>query len=103
MPHLHIAVKERCSINSAQESIYQLDFWASAPEGVDVPCPHHLDIFLFRSDMLCHVTLCYIMLRQPPMLPYGMEGCPGGEDMRHQPLQEPMPHHPTPEPLGDGA
>jgi hypothetical protein len=29
----------------------------------------------------------------PPMLPFGMEGCRGGEDIGHRPLQELMPRH----------
>jgi hypothetical protein len=37
------------------------------------------------------------------MLPFGTEGCPYGEDIGHRPLREPMPRHPTPEPLGEGA
>ena len=83
---------------------------ASAPEGADALCPHHLDILPFRHVTLRHVTSRYITLRHvtlryvpPPMLPYGTEGCPGGEDIGHRPLREPMPYHPTPEPQGDGA
>jgi hypothetical protein len=40
---------------------------------------------------------------RPPMLPKGTEGCPGGMDTGHWLLREPMPRHPTPEPLGNGA
>jgi hypothetical protein len=31
------------------------------------------------------------------------KGCPGGEDIGHQPLREPMPHYPIPESHGNGA
>jgi hypothetical protein len=54
-----------------------------------------------------HVTLCHVTLRttppppSPSLLPYVTEGCPGGENMGHRPLWDPMPHQPIPEPLGD--
>jgi hypothetical protein len=78
--------------------------WASNPEAADALCPHHLNIVPFRSVMLCHIMLhASPPPPLPPMMPYGTEGCPGGEDTGHQPLWELMPHHPTPEPLEDGA
>jgi hypothetical protein len=72
-----------------------IPFWASAPEGADDLCPHHMDILPFRS-----VTLRHIM-SPLPMLSFEMKGC--GEDIGHRSLWELMLRHPTPEPLGDGA
>jgi hypothetical protein len=49
---------------------------ASAPEGADVLCPHHLDILGEGGGThMTHVT----------------EECLGGEDMGHRRLREPMP------------
>jgi hypothetical protein len=70
-------------------------FWASAPQRANALCPHHLDIFPF-----CYVMSHHVMLHPPPVpiLPFGMEGCAGGEDTWYKLLRESMPHHPTKNP-----
>jgi hypothetical protein len=62
------------------------------------------DIFGHLSVPLCYVTSSYVTLCAPTplILPYGMEECPGGEDMGHRPLWEPMTHHPISEPRSWG-
>ena len=67
-------------------------FWALALRGLK---PYALTTW---------TSFHYLMSCSPPrMLPFGMEGCPGGEDIRHQPIWETIPLHYIPEPLGDGA
>jgi hypothetical protein len=46
-----------------------------------------------------YVMLRHIMLHHVHQLPCGIEGCPGGEDRDHRPLQKMMPCHPIPEPI----
>jgi hypothetical protein len=62
---------------------------------------------MLRHITLCRIMLCYAMLgyMRPPLdaAPYGVEGCPDGEDMGDRLLWEPMPYQPIPEPLGDGV
>jgi hypothetical protein len=69
--------------------------WASASVEADSLFPHHVDILLLSLVMSSYIPPC------PPSCP--MEGCQGGQDIGHWPLPEPMPHHPIPESLEDGA
>jgi hypothetical protein len=66
--------------------------------------PHVLTTWTsFRSVMLHYINesfkiqICVVIC---VVLPSVMTW---GGDMGHRPLREPMPHHPIPEPLGDGA
>jgi hypothetical protein len=63
-------------------------------------------VYFFKFPFYTNVCMLTLSLCASPthlMLPYGTEGCPGGEDMGCQPIWELMPHYPITEPLGDGA